>query len=191
MSTVAIPGWNHQGILPPIIDINTVTRSPYAVLFTDFVLRFGTTPKRQTILSGFMSFRAQLHAAGLVKGFQWINGSFLENIEMIENRDPADVDVVTFFYLPPNKTQKDLNEAYPRLFNPVHTKDDYHVDAYFVQLNVDTPETLVQLSSYWYSMWSHRRNCQWKGYLQIDLSQIDDSKTTISLDKTRDQRGQP
>jgi hypothetical protein len=28
--------------------------------------------------------------------------------------------------------------------------------------------------SYWYSMWSHRRNGLWKGFVQVDISQGQD-----------------
>jgi len=193
MSPTAIPDWNPQGVLPPINSTNPTSadRSPYAVSITDLILHYGTTPPRQTILSGFLAFRAALHAAGLTKGFQWIDGSFLENIELIEKRDPGDVDVVTFFHLPDGQTQQDLVNAHPRLFNPTHTKADYHVDAYFVQLNGNTPEPLVEQSTYWYSLWSHRRNGQWKGYLQIHLSPTDDAVAKANLDKMSNQGGQP
>jgi len=172
MNSVAIPNWNHQGVLPPINPVNptSVERSPYAVSLTDFVLRFGTSSKRQSILAGFLQFRSALHAIRLVNGFQWVNGSFLEDIETIEKRNPGDIDAVTFFHLPTGQTQESLLRISPRLFKPSLTKADYHVDAYFVQLNGGAPEPLVQLSTYWYSIWSHRRNEQWKGYLQIDLS---------------------
>lgn len=92
MTTVRIPDWNSQGVLPPNdpIDPTAAERSPYAVSLTDFVLHFGTTEKRQTILEGLLGFRAILHAAGLGNGFQWVDGSFLEEIEKIENHAPAD-----------------------------------------------------------------------------------------------------
>ena len=34
---------------------------------------------------------------GIGSGFQWLDGSFLENVEMTEKRDPGDLDLVTFF----------------------------------------------------------------------------------------------
>ena len=46
-------------------------------------------------MAGFLSFRDALQATGLVKGFQWINGSFLENVEEVEERNPRDIDVVS------------------------------------------------------------------------------------------------
>ncbi|MBF0464565.1 MAG: hypothetical protein HQK88_00265 [Nitrospirae bacterium] len=192
MITNTIPDWNHQGVLPPINVNNptSVDRSPYLVSITDIVLRFGTTTQRKGILSGLLTFRANLYSAGLIEGFQWIDGSFLENIEIIEGRSPIDIDVVTFFHLPSGKTQQDILSAHPRLFNPVHTKADHHVDAYFVHLDSNKLELLVQHFTYWYSMWSHRRNNQWKGYLQVDLSQIDDSTAKANLDEMKDQGGQ-
>ena len=193
MSPTAIPDWNPQGVLPPINSTNptSVDRSPYAVPITDLILHYGTTLRRQTILSGFLAFRAALHSAGLTQGFQWIDGSFLENIEEIERRDPGDVDVVTFFHLPNGQTQQDLLNVQPLLFNPADTKTNYHVDAYFVQLDGNTPEPLVEQSTYWYSLWSHRRNGLWKGFLQIDLSPTDNAVAKANLDKMSNQGGQP
>jgi hypothetical protein len=43
------------------------------------------------------------------------------------------------------------------------------------------PENLVQQTSYWYSVWAHRRNHQWKGFLEIDLSPTLDSDATVIL----------
>jgi hypothetical protein len=58
----------------------------------------GTTPARLTILDGFLQFRQRLRAAGLAVGFQWLNGSFLQDVERFEGRDPGDLDVVTFYW---------------------------------------------------------------------------------------------
>lgn len=183
MTTVRIPDWNPQGVLPPIdsVDPTSEERSPYAVSLTDLVVHFGTTKERQTILQGLLGFRAALHAAGLDNGFQWVDGSFLEDIEKIENRAPADMDVVTFFYLPPGQTQRSFASAHTDLFDHEDTKTRFHVDAYFVPLDDNTPAHLVERSAYWYSLWSHRRNGQWKGYLQIDLLPTDDATASAEL----------
>jgi hypothetical protein len=187
MSRVAIPNWNAQGVLPPIDSENTTLgeRSPYAVSLADIVLRYGTSKERLKILKGFLDFRAELHTTGLAQGFQWVDGSFLENIEVIENRIPRDMDIVTFYHVPAGQTQEKLANLAPRLFNPVCTKQDYAVDAYFVTLNDGPPEPLIGLSAYWYSLWSHRRNGQWKGYLQIDLSSGEDQVANANLAKAQ------
>jgi len=183
MTAVSIPKWNAQGVLPPNDSTNPISaeRSPYSVSLNDFILHFATTQRRRTILLGLLDFRATLHNAGLSEGFQWIDGSFLEDIETIESRDPADLDVVTFFHLPEGHTQRSFLSAQQRLFNHASAKSQFHVDAYFVPLD-DNPATyLVERSAYWYSLWSHRRNGQWKGYLQIDLSQEHDTNAKASL----------
>ncbi|MCK8519068.1 DUF6932 family protein [Methanoculleus sp. 7T] len=180
----AIPNLNTDGVLPPFDESNPTSfyRSPYSVLLPDLVLRFGNTPRRQEILRGYLRFRLALHDAGLVRGFQWVDGSFLENIEEIENREPKDIDVVTFYYLPDGQTQESLAGSSPRLFNKRLNKEDYHVDAYYIQLNETKPETLVGQSAYWYSVWSHRRSGLWKGFLQVDLSTHDDQVALTNLD---------
>lgn len=187
MYTVTIPNWNSIGVIPPIDEQQptSVERSPYLVSLTDFVLRFGNTQERVSVLNGFLRYRAELHAVGLVSGFQWLDGSFLEHVELLELRHPNDIDVVTFYELPIGKTQLDLQIQSPALFPATRSaqqslKSIYHVDAYLEYLG-KAPARLVRQSSYWYSMWSHRRNQSWKGYIQIDLAPIEDSAALTAL----------
>ena len=181
----AIPQWNVDGVLPPCDMDDPISdyRSPYSVSLTDCILRFGTTQARRAILDGFMEFRSALHSVNLTKGFQWIDGSFLENVEEIEKRDPHDIDLVTFYCLPDGITEADLVAKAPHLFDPERTKEDFHVDAYFVRLNTEDPELLVDQVAYWYSIWSHRRNGLWKGFLQIDLSSNGDQIAATNLEE--------
>lgn len=81
-ATATIPAWDVFGILPPIRPGSTGIareRSPYRATPLDLRRRFGHTPDRRRILQGFMALRAELAAAGLANGFQWINGSFTES----------------------------------------------------------------------------------------------------------------
>lgn len=187
-----IPQWTPKGVLPPN-NHNTPTsrdRSPYRASITDFILRYATSAARSTILQGFLSFRKALNNIGLDQGFQWVDGSFVEHVESIQNRDPHDVDVVTFFYSRHGETQADLLSRGPDLFDPGMTKMKYHVDAHFVELTESVFEplanqtTLVSQTAYWYSVWSHTREEQWKGYLQLDLSFIDDLVAQANLDQS-------
>ena len=99
-TNVAIPGWNALGLLPPIDPELPASpcRSPYPVSLKDVVMRFSTSPERRAVLKGFLDYRRELHRIGIVDGIQWIDGSFLEDVEMIENRSPRDIDVVSFEY---------------------------------------------------------------------------------------------
>lgn len=182
MSPVAIPGWSADGVLPPIsaTQPTSAERSPYAVSLTDCVLRFGDTPERRNILGGLLRYRAGLHAVGLVGGFQWLDGSFLEHVEMSEGRAPNDVDVVTFYRLPPGTSQGQLVSTAGTLLDHGTAKATYLVDAYLVHLGMD-PERLARSCAYWYSVWSHRRNRLWKGFVQIDLAPTDDPTATSTL----------
>ena len=188
-----IPNWSPRGVLPPVPSGTAApqNRSPYSVSLIDFVLRFSDTKPRREIVSGFLEFRGALQTLGLVKSFQWIDGSFVEDIETVEGRAPVDIDIVTFFHLPGDKDQATLHQHSPRLFHPAATIEDFRVDAYFVQLNTAAPESLVARSAYWYSLWSHRRDGQWKGYLQIDLSPADEEVAKAQLNDMRNERGQP
>jgi len=179
-----IPDWTPQGVLPPYDPDapRARKRSPYHASLADFLVRYATSPARKTILRGFLSFRGALHGAGLMHGFQWIDGSFLENIEVIERRDPNDLDVVTFYHLPEGQTQQALYGSVPLLFDHGHNKEAYSVDAYFRCFSGSVPELLMNDSVYWYSLWSHRRNEQWKGYLQIDLADADGQAAQVNLD---------
>lgn len=119
-ATVAIPAWSSAGVLPPIRPSapgHSADRSPYVVDLAMVMDRFATSAARMTILDGLLRFRANLHAAGVVSGFQWLDGSFLEDIETLENRAPKDMDVVTFFDLPHGQDQSSLAQNHGLLFD--------------------------------------------------------------------------
>jgi hypothetical protein len=120
MSAIAIiPDWNLFGILPPIRPDTTAIareRSPYRATPLDLCRRFGHTPDRRRILQGLMALRAELAAAGLADGFQWINGSFAEDCESSRGRSPGDVDVVSFVALGDATRQWQLIASHRVLF---------------------------------------------------------------------------
>lgn len=180
-----IPDWTVRGIIPPIEEENPTskTRSPYVVTLVDVILKYGTTSKkRNEILAGFLNFRNELHKIGITKGFQWLDGSFFEDTENLEQRSPNDMDVVTFFYMPDNISQDEfIKRNSSLLFDIDENKKIFHVDGYIVELSTASPEVIVNRASYWYSMWSHRRDQTWKGFLQIDLSPNDDETARANL----------
>lgn len=182
MSPVPIPAWTADGVLPPINASHPVSpeRSPYAVSLTDHVLRFGTSAERRAVLDGLLRYRAALHAAGLDSGFQWLDGSFLENVELLEGRAPNDIDVVSFFRLPPAISQRELLARLGAAADHATVKATYMVDGYLVHLGME-PERLAHQTAYWYSVWSHRRNHLWKGFVEIDLAPAEDATAIAAL----------
>lgn len=160
--------------------MNSAGRSPYKVSLVDCVLRFATTPERRAILTGYLAYRQALHEAGLVSGFQWLDGSFCEDVETIESRAPNDLDVVTFYHLPATTTQAQLMARYPKTFDRKGAKVRWKVDVYTVSLG-GPPERLVERGAYWYGTWSHRRDELWKGFLQVSLDPKDDPTALTTL----------
>ena len=187
-----IPDWDGDGVIPPL-DQSAPTssnRSPYRASLVDVMERFGDSPVRRELLSGLLGFRAVLHGAGLVRGFQWIDGSFVENVEMARGRAPGDVDVVTFYYVPEGHTRESLARAFPGAFDKIAAKLDFGVDSYFVGLNQTDAEIVVSLSAYWYGLWSHTKaRLRWKGFVEVDLDPGEDESARLARDRMSGEYG--
>lgn len=193
MNALPIPDWTADGILPPVdlADPTSIVRSPYRVDLPDFALRFAMSAERITIIDGLLKYRSELHAVGLTRGFQWIDGSFLENVEILRSRAPKDVDVVTFYDLPPGETQASILARNPGLFNHDQLKARFSVDAYCHHLGSPSQD-LVWLSAYWYGVWSHQRSTfVWKGFVQVDLDPSQDANARGILSSIQPAGGPP
>lgn len=178
----AIPAWDELGLLPPLrpgaagLDRD---RSPYPVRLVDVVRRFGSTPDRRIILRGLLRFRAGLRDLGISAGFQWLDGSFFEDVEATRGRPPNDIDVVTFGELGDEALQQARYAESPELFDHLAARLNFFVDNYFVELGVPMARDGVRDIGYWYSMWAHRREDQrWKGFIEVDL---DDTGDMVAL----------
>lgn len=206
MRIVPIPGWNSSGVLPPINERDPIAsegRSPYNSSLVGLVERFGTSPRRIAILRGFLSYRSQLHAVGLIDGFQWLDGSFCEDVETLRGKDPDDIDVMTFYCLPKREMPEGdvvnaILVANPSLFDHDLVKGNFLVDFYMESL--EQPATiLVEKVVYWHGLFSHwnidkMKNVAhrtWKGLVRVDLSPLDDSDAIDLLDQLETQGVQP
>jgi len=189
-----IPEWNAEGVLPPVNhgDPTGSDRAPYDVGLEQMVNRFATSPERCDILAGYLAHRAELHKMGLESGFQWLDGSFTEDIEMLEHRAPRDIDVVTFAQVG-DAFFDALRDHEVNLLggDRANLKKAFKIDFYIQSLN-DPAESLVAMTTYWYSMWSHRRTGQWKGFLRVDLSPLQDAaaKTLLTVRRQELEHGQ-
>ena len=171
---MTIPDWDWYGLIPPIRpgtpedeETKPITRSPYEAELEQLVDRFLISPERAILIEGFLNYRAALHQIGVIRGFQWVNGSFVEEVEDWEEdpHAPNDIDVVTFYY--PSDARE--WEVFP-LFYPKETKSKFHVDARGIRLGMPLNEGVVSDIAYYYGLWSHRRKDQrWKGFVQVDL----------------------
>lgn len=179
-----IPAFNMSGVLPPFLGENPTQRiemSPYVVSIADVVKRYATSEERVRILAGLLEFRAALRSVGIVDGFQWLDGSFVEHVEETRSRAPADVDVVTFAHRPTASPDewKRLVKNRPDLFQPSETKKRYCCDAYFVDLD-KKPFFVVDDTRYWFGLFSHQRvTSLWKGMLSVPLQSDDGAARSL------------
>ena len=143
--------------------------SPYRCTTAELVDKLAFSQPRVTILEGFLRLRQELRTLG-INGFQWLDGSFSEDIETQANRDPGDIDVVTFVAKSHSVSQVDsIKAAHTDLFQKALVKHAFHVDHFVVPL-ASEPGLLVELTRYWCGLFSHRKGDGiWKGMLRVEL----------------------
>lgn len=177
-----IPPFNASSVLPPFIGDAPglhATMSPYRTDLLTFVRRFATTGQRAILLAGLLDYRAALGRAGVASGFQWIDGSFVEHVEVIRGRPPADIDLVTFSPAPEMgkyATDTEFEEwvaKFSELFDPEQARTTYGCHAFFID-TMKRPELLIDDTRYWFGVFSHQTaTALWKGMIQIPMDSND------------------
>lgn len=184
-----IPSFEMSGVLPPFIGSDPTTpadQAPYKVSLDEFVAHFATSVERVNILEGFLNFRIELKSKGITKGFQWLDGSFVEDVENVRGRPPKDIDLVTFAFRPnsiiDDTDWKRFITANQLFFKAAMSKKQYLCDHYYIDLQTH-PIPLVSQTRYWFGLFSHQRATSlWKGMLQVDLN--DDEQPVIHMLKS-------
>lgn len=157
--------------------------SPFQTTLVRIANKLCGSDERKAIFRGLLEYRQALTNIGFSDGFQWLSGSFLEDIEALETRHPRDVDLVTFGHRPGIATAYvdwlAFTTANVSLLRSRFVMPVYKCDAYFVDLNT-TPANVVNQARYWFGLFSHRRTGVWKGLLQVPLP-ISQDDTDASL----------
>lgn len=180
-----IPSFDHNLVLPPHLGDPTQPSdlSPYPCSTLELCQQLGTSPERRKILSRFLDFRERLTSEGLTTGFQWLDGSFLEDVEAREGRSPRDLDVVTVYWECDILFQQRLMASFPEFADPSLAKANFSLDHYPLDASY-SPKTTVDWTSYWISLFSHNRLAVWKGMLRVELNTVaDDSAAREELTK--------
>lgn len=105
----------------------------------------------------------------MTNGFQWLDGSFLEDVELRDGRAPQDLDVVTVYWGYDLAFQARLASQFPEFASPRLSKAVYSLDHYTFDAGYDPALTLEQ-TRYWILLFSHSRMGVWKGMLKIELN---------------------
>jgi hypothetical protein len=89
---------------------------------------------------------------------------------VLEDRDPRDIDAVTFVREPASQADVASALVVPiNLKNHAYLKTTYYVDHIFLPLK-SPPSGIIKAACYWYGLYSHRRDQTWKGMLVVDLA---------------------
>jgi hypothetical protein len=169
-------------VLPPHIGdpTNPNDLSPYPCSMVEVCTRFPTSLRRKEILTGLLDFRERILNLG-IEGFQWLSGSFVEDIEAQERREPRDVDVVTFVTNPADPAAlRSVVVPAPELFVRSEIKAKYLIDHFYLPLG-SRPDRVVDQTRYWCGLFSHRRDRIWKGMLFVNLDKADDTDARRAL----------
>lgn len=191
-----IPEYNLNGVLPPFVGQTPggplPLSSPYQCSPLDIVERFSSTEKRTALLRGLFRFREALRQHGLSHGFQWLDGSFTEDVEAL-GREPRDIDVVTLAYRPQGLIDNEADWAdfvnqqrAGGIFDRAANRRNFDCDASFVDLHT-LPHIVARHAAYWSGLFSHRRlTFEWKGMLALPLH-IDDAEAIAALEGDGDE----
>ena len=174
-----IPDFGDHGALPSFTSSDPTApsaRSPFQATMLEVVERFCTSPDRARLLKGLNGYRKHLHSAGFVSGFQWVDGSFVENVEVLRKRSPSDIDLVTLYHRPlrynglhqrwVSDYEKHLRGRY---FDSNRMKPIFGCDTYDIDLDTG-PRALLRNSTYWSGLFSDMRGSgAKKGFIEIPL----------------------
>lgn len=166
-----VPPFNFDGVIPPFVGASgpgghATDMSPYQATCLEVVRSLGTTPHRLGILGRWLDHRSHLRAIGITEGFQWLDGSF------VEDKVPNDLDLVTFVELSPAIASQGLAffMANNHLIDRGIVKAAFSLDLFWVDLRTK-PQAIVTLSRYFFGLFSHRRGDNlWKGMLEVNLN---------------------
>lgn len=171
-----IPSFNHNHVLPPHTGNPILLGgvSPYEATILEFCQRFSTSPERVQLLKGLISFRLKMIDFGITDGFQWVDGSFTENIELSDGRAPRDIDVITFYWGLSIPAQNYIFDNFVEFFDPNLSKSGYKLDHYSVDCESDPSNSkdtlrIVELTKYWVQLFCHNRKGVWKGMIKLPL----------------------
>lgn len=191
-----LPSFDLRGLLPPFVgaDASTPDRSPYWSTMPELVGAFGTTPHRRQLLRNLIAYRELLAREGYVRGIQFIDGSFVENVEVLANRNPSDIDVFSILNAPP----KYLADAaawqatglpfwQAEVVNRDLNKQRFSLDTYAVLFEERQAQPMHLFSDiiYWYGLFSHQRDTfAWKGFAGLGLDPAADQVALSMLEGT-------
>lgn len=183
---LAIPSFTTQGVIPPYVGQQGPggahsDMSPYVTTCLEVTRALGTSQRRLDILRGWLTHRRELRRVGITSGFQWLDGSF------VEDKVPNDLDVITLFY-PPHvllaggQAANQFLQTNNHLFERSAVRQAYMLDAFWLDFS-QPPENIARQTRYWFGLFSHRRvDDLWKGMLEVPLADPNEAAAVAAVD---------
>lgn len=171
-----IPDFDHNGVIPPHIgnpEMGAHRMSPYPTTSLEFCQKFATSIERIDILKRFLEFRNEMRKNGIT-GFQWLDGSFLEDIENSgRNRPPEDLDLLTFYYPLTKDQQINIITNFNEFRDRKACKAKFKLDHILINIGGD-PLLTIESTRYFLQLFTHNRDQVWKGMLKIEVGIINE-----------------
>lgn len=179
-----VPEFTIDGVIPPYTGADgpggaAEQMTPYEASPLEVVTRFATTEIRREILRHWLEHRLMMRNLGIDIGFQWLDGSF------VEDKEPNDLDIVTFFRRPLGAQTAieiaQLMRANPETLIRSSIKAARKLDAMFVDLD-GSSEGIIDATRYWCGLFSHRRvDDLWKGMVKVSLDPAEEDLAMLLL----------
>lgn len=170
------------------VDRKYILISPHRFTIENFIISFAYSPERLQLISGFLEYRKYLRSLGVIRGFHWIGGSFVEAIEKIGNRPPGDIDVVTFAIQNINDGNRN---SLRNLSSKIHSdrakiKKYLFIDGYLGDLSPNfinySEREFVYGFIFWYEMYSYSKNTETrKGFIEIPIETLDNDNNALCI----------
>lgn len=153
----------------------------------ELVARFRTNDPRKALLRGLIAYRQHILSDGYDQGFQFINGSFVEDVEAIRGRPPGDIDVMSFLVRP----QKYVGDqsAWETVGKQFWLTEVRGRAANRARFSLDTFAALLDEANYrnftyWHGLFSEqKRTFAPKGYIVINLDPVADRAALANLER--------
>jgi hypothetical protein len=141
---------------------------------------FATSEDRKSLLRSLFQYRKALRDFGFT-GFQWIDGSFVEDVEQTRGRSPADIDLISHIFRPEGLWNAELWDAFVGEHMNALVPQGTGLHCFILDL-MQPPESVVSQAVYWFGLFSHQRDTAlWKGLVQIELD-VDDAQAIAMLE---------
>lgn len=177
-----IPDFDHNNVLPPFINGRPgipANHSPYVCSILEFCTKFATSEVRIQLLNKFVEFRIKIHEVGITNGFQWVDGSFLENKEKALDQSPNDIDVATFFQVTSPNTEAKVQSSFPEFVDRKLAKDNFRLDHLLLHITSLSPYDLIRNTNFISKLFSYSRRGVYKGMVEIHLNSIDEDQKAL------------